>query len=97
MNMPLMADTRPRIRSGVSTCTSVWRTTTLTQSNAPVHEQGRERQRERRRQAEHDDRDAEAGHGPQQRPAGLGHRRAVHQRQRHQTARRSAGAEAIQP
>ena len=36
MNMPLIADTRPRMRSGVSICTSVWRMMTLTESNAPI-------------------------------------------------------------
>src|SRR5260221_4045490 len=36
INMPLIAETRPRIWSGVSICTSVCRTTTLMQSKAPV-------------------------------------------------------------
>ncbi len=36
MNTELTALTRPRISSGVATCTRVWRTTTLTMSNAPV-------------------------------------------------------------
>ncbi len=36
MNTELTALTRPRISSGVATCTRVWRTTTLTMSKAPV-------------------------------------------------------------
>ena len=36
MNMLLMADTRPRMRSGVSICTNECRTTTLMQSQAPA-------------------------------------------------------------
>src|SRR5271165_2940143 len=36
MKMALIAETRPRISSGVSNWTSVWRTTTLTLSSAPV-------------------------------------------------------------
>ena len=36
MNTPLTAETRPRISSGVSICTSVWRTTTLMLSRAPT-------------------------------------------------------------
>ena len=36
MKIALTALTRPRISSGVSSCTSVWRTTTLTMSTAPL-------------------------------------------------------------
>ena len=36
INTPLTADTRPRISSGVSICTNVWRTTTLMLSSAPT-------------------------------------------------------------
>ena len=35
MNSPFTALTRPRMASGVSSWTSVWRTTTLTMSAAP--------------------------------------------------------------
>src|SRR5581483_10140001 len=35
MNRLLTAETRPRFSSGVSNCTNVWRTTTLTLSTAP--------------------------------------------------------------
>ena len=36
MKTLLTAETRPRMGSGVSICTSVWRTTTLTLSTAPA-------------------------------------------------------------
>jgi hypothetical protein len=36
MKVALTALTRPRISSGVSSCTSVWRTTMLTMSAAPL-------------------------------------------------------------
>ena len=36
MKIAFTAETRPRIASGVSTCTSVARTTTLMLSSAPV-------------------------------------------------------------
>ena len=36
MKTLLTAETRPRMASGVSICTSVWRTTTLTLSKAPT-------------------------------------------------------------
>ena len=66
MNSALTALTRPRISSGVCSCTSEKRMTTLTTSACAEHEQCGERQRQPRRDAEHDGGDAEGDHGGEQ-------------------------------
>ena len=90
MNSPFSADTRPRIASGVSTCTSVPRSTTLMLSQAPSRTSRPERQPQVRRQAEGDRHDAVAGDRGQQRASRALPRRPVrlHEGRRDRAERR---------
>ena len=83
MNSELTALTRPRISSGVSSCTSELRTTTLTVSDAPSDEQRDDGKRDVGREREDDGRDAEHGDGGEHLAPDIAAQRAAREHDRH--------------
>ena len=97
-NTDLMAETRPRSSSGVISCSSVSRMTTLIESNTPVAKRQASDSKKSRDRPEADGGHAVAGHGGEQHPAGMPPRRQPRLDERHQhRADRRRGAQPAEP
>ena len=79
MKMPLIADTRPRMASGVASCRIVERITTDTPSHRPDANSNAADSHKCARQRETDDAQAESGDRGQQQAPGVGFRRTSRQ------------------